>query len=121
MITPTETAGEPLFYAAGFISQEVEEFPLKSISSVATSGGMLGKLKVHASGNSAVIANMAMDRMNVIAKAIRAGKPEPAAASGGGGQPDVMEQLKKLAELRDLGVLTQEEFDAKKADLLSRL
>jgi hypothetical protein len=32
-----------------------------------------------------------------------------------------MEQLKKLAELRDAGILTAEEFDAKKAELLSRL
>jgi hypothetical protein len=33
----------------------------------------------------------------------------------------VMDQLKKLGELRDAGVLTNQEFDAKKADLLSRL
>ena len=36
-------------------------------------------------------------------------------------QPDVMDQLKKLGELRDAGVLTDEEFEAKKTDLLSRL
>lgn len=35
--------------------------------------------------------------------------------------PDPMEQLKKLGELRDAGVLTPEEFDAKKAEILSRL
>jgi uncharacterized membrane protein YdbT with pleckstrin-like domain len=35
--------------------------------------------------------------------------------------PDVMDQLKKLAELRDAGVLTPEEFEAKKAELLRRL
>jgi hypothetical protein len=35
--------------------------------------------------------------------------------------PDVMDQLKKLGELRDAGVLTSEEFEAKKADLLARL
>jgi len=32
-----------------------------------------------------------------------------------------MDQLKKLGELRDAGVLTPEEFDTKKADLLSRM
>jgi hypothetical protein len=36
-------------------------------------------------------------------------------------QPDVMEQLAKLGALRDQGVLTEEEFAAKKAELLSRL
>lgn len=35
--------------------------------------------------------------------------------------PDVTEQLVKLASLRDAGVLTEEEFAAKKAELLSRL
>jgi uncharacterized membrane protein YeaQ/YmgE (transglycosylase-associated protein family) len=34
---------------------------------------------------------------------------------------DVTEQIRKLGELRDEGVLTDEEFEAKKAELLSRL
>ena len=44
--------------------------------------------------------------------------PAPAPSSG---QPDVLEQIAKLAALRDQGVLTEEEFSAKKADLLSRM
>lgn len=35
--------------------------------------------------------------------------------------PDVTDQLRKLGELRDAGVLTTAEFDAKKAELLARL
>jgi hypothetical protein len=35
--------------------------------------------------------------------------------------PDVFEQIRKLGELRDAGFVSAEEFDAKKADLLSRL
>ena len=34
---------------------------------------------------------------------------------------DVTEQIRKLAELRDQGVLSNAEFEAKKAELLSRL
>ena len=34
---------------------------------------------------------------------------------------EVMEQIRKLGELRDEGVLTDEEFQVKKAELLSRL
>jgi hypothetical protein len=34
---------------------------------------------------------------------------------------DVPTQIKKLADLRDAGILTSEEFDAKKADLLSKM
>jgi hypothetical protein len=36
-------------------------------------------------------------------------------------KPDVADQIRKLAELRDAGVLTTAEFDAKKADLLARV
>jgi hypothetical protein len=40
----------------------------------------------------------------------------PAPAAGGGG--DTIAQLKELGELRDSGVLTDEEFEAQKAKLL---
>jgi hypothetical protein len=39
--------------------------------------------------------------------------PAPAAA-----EPDVIDQLKRFAELRDQGILTEEEFAAQKAKLL---
>jgi len=35
--------------------------------------------------------------------------------------PDPLEQLKKLGELRDAGILSEDEFSAKKADILSRM
>lgn len=44
--------------------------------------------------------------------------PAPSAPATGGLTDDVVEQLKKLAELRDAGILTDEEFAAKKAAIL---
>ena len=38
-----------------------------------------------------------------------------------GPNPDVLEQLRKLGELRKAGVLTDAEFEAKKAELLGRI
>jgi Short C-terminal domain len=35
--------------------------------------------------------------------------------------PSIPEQISQLAALRDAGILTEEEFNAKKAELLSRL
>jgi hypothetical protein len=35
--------------------------------------------------------------------------------------PDVYDQLRKLGELRDLGIVTPEEFEAKKRELLARI
>jgi Short C-terminal domain/Protein of unknown function (DUF3592) len=48
--------------------------------------------------------------------AAQASAPAPAAAAAAG--PDPIEQIKKLAELRDAGVLSDAEFEAKKAELL---
>lgn len=42
----------------------------------------------------------------------------PAAAAPATAQPDNLDQLKKLAELRDAGIVTEEEFEAKKKQLL---
>jgi len=50
--------------------------------------------------------------------------PQPAAApaaSSGGDAAVIMEQIKQLGGLRDAGVLTPEEFEAKKAELLKRI
>jgi membrane protease subunit (stomatin/prohibitin family) len=47
---------------------------------------------------------------------------QPAAAAPAGVKPDdVMATLEKLGELKVKGILTQEEFDAKKAELLKKL
>ena len=45
----------------------------------------------------------------------------PAAAAIGVKAEDVMATLEKLGELKSKGILTQEEFDAKKAELLKKL
>ena len=42
----------------------------------------------------------------------------PAAPAAGGGSGDYMEELQKLASLHEAGILTDEEFNAKKAQIL---
>jgi hypothetical protein len=42
-------------------------------------------------------------------------------SDGAAPQRDLADQIKKLAELHDSGILTDEEFNAKKADLLNRM
>jgi hypothetical protein len=57
---------------------------------------------------------------------IEAGEAEPAAPtatatpapSAPGATPDYITELKRLAELRDMGIITAEEFEAKKKQLL---
>lgn len=51
-----------------------------------------------------------------------AAQAAPAAAAPVGVRPDeVMATLEKLADLKAKGILTQEEFDTKKAELLKKL
>ena len=49
------------------------------------------------------------------------GAPAAAAAPAGVKPDEVMATLEKLAELKTKGIVTQEEFDAKKAELLKKL
>ncbi len=46
-------------------------------------------------------------------------QPAPAPAPAPAAAPDSFAQLKQLAELKDQGILTQEEFDAQKAKILA--
>lgn len=41
--------------------------------------------------------------------------------SGNSESSDILETIKKLSELKDAGIITQEEFDAKKSELMSQI
>jgi hypothetical protein len=66
---------------------------------------------------------------NQLGKGLAAAAPgAPAAAAGEAGAApagvkaeDVMSTLERLGEMKTKGILTQEEFDAKKAELLKKL
>ncbi len=109
-----------LFVQDGVLSKTTEDFPLSKVSSVQWSSGLaLGTVVVFASGNKAEIKNVQKDDGKAIVDAMRdrlsrADAPTTAA-------PDVAGQLRQLGELRDAGVLTAEEFAAKKAEILARL
>lgn len=60
-----------------------------------------------------------MDRLRTLGILDRF-QPAPAVGSPNSGA-DVPAQIARLAELRDQGILTEAEFDAKKADLLGRM
>jgi hypothetical protein len=49
------------------------------------------------------------------------GTPEPTPAVAGTASADPIEQLRRLGELREAGVVTDSEFAAKKAEVLGRL
>ena len=58
---------------------------------------------------------------NMIRAAVEQSISAHAGAPSGATEPDIPEQIKKLDELRDQKLITDEEFEAKKAELLDRL
>jgi hypothetical protein len=115
-----------LFVQDGWASKTTEDFPIDKVSSVQWSSGMLtGSIVIFASGNKSEISNVNKDDGKEMVDKVRhrlsspreAAPPAPQAAP----PADPMEQLKKLGELRDAGVVTPEEFEAKKAELLGRM
>lgn len=113
-----------------------EMIPVKSITSVTTKrDGMLNsKVIVVTSGNTIefrVSHSEASETKEVLTRLILGTHPSQQtkfdSISNDSTSPitmqdqDIPNQIKKLGELRDAGILTEEEFSAKKADLLGRM
>jgi len=114
-----------LFLFHGMMREAKEDFPLRLISSVQTKSGFAtGELRIFVSGNTAKISSIVKGDLQPLADAVREGlsaqsaPPAPAAAPAAS---DPFEALQKLASLRESGVLTPEEFEAKKKELLERM
>ena len=57
-------------------------------------------------------------KINALGKQLQPAAPATSEAATNGDIPD---QIRKLTELRDQGILTEEEFEPKKTELLDRL
>lgn len=119
------------FLKDGIISKTSEDFPFGRVTSVGWRSGMVhGTVVIFANGNEAKIGSVYKDDGKALVEDARqvidtpahatappaALAPAPAPAS-----EDIMGRLRQLAELRDAGVITGDDFDAKKTELLARL
>lgn len=99
----------------------VESMPISSVASVeARNEGVWGVVEIHGSGNSIktrVSQGEAPRVRQIIADLVH--KAQVSTDSSPAVLPT--DQLRQLAELRDAGILTPEEFDAKKAEILRRM
>ena len=113
MVTDTRL----VFYGKKLFGFQIESFPFSNISSFERKKGMTGNsISFFASGNKVSMKwiNRGDFQTFVAEIELRMGKKsEP--ASGG---MDATEQIKSLASLRDSGILSEEEFTAKKKQLL---
>ena len=97
---------------------KVEDFPIEKVSSIQYETGLLlGAITIITSGNKARISNVQKDRARAFAESARARQTRPQPANNA--RPnDPLDDLERLAALRDKGILTTEEFAEKKKQIL---
>lgn len=108
-----------LFFAKKLGGHDLESFPYGNISSFETSKGMMGhSFRFAASGNDVMLKWVNAGDIPRFIELVRARIGQRPAAVPAQAAADPLDQLRKLAELRDAGIVTPEEFEAKKRQLL---
>lgn len=110
-------------------AQDHEVIPIRSVTSVniKKDGLTLSKVTVKSGGGEIPFRFRHEDAQSfrgaIMPLVIAAGHPPSQAAvpTPTAAEPDVADQIRKLAELRDAGIVSEEEFQAKKAELLKRM
>ena len=108
-----------------------QDFPYDKISSIQYSTGiMLGKLTIFASGNKAIIDNVDKKRVRVFGDYLRnkitsnnsdsSLNTSPTSNSDNENQDDILSKLERIAKLREQGILTEEEFIQQKQKILNQ-
>ena len=117
------TGERVVFYRKGFLGEVLETIPLPKITSIERKS-MMGHrtIRMHTSHDQLEFKTFEKDKESELVNAIEAGRESHATIdSKSPSQSDIMEALKKLGELKELGVITEEEFQEKKNVLLSKL
>lgn len=112
-----------VFYAKKLTGYDLESFPFGNISSLEMGKNMMGHhVRFFASGNEVRIKWIkdaaGLEKFMAHVRDHMAGAP---ATSGGTAGESAIDKLKKLAELRDAGIVDEAEFAAKKAQLLGEI
>lgn len=114
------------FFEKSLGNETIEEFPLSVINSLSINKKMTGEtLKIFSSGNQSEIKSMMHGQGDSLVRAFNMAKQShattPAATSPSPASDDPYTQIERLGELKAKGLLSDEEFDAKKAEILGRM
>jgi hypothetical protein len=121
-----------LFVHDGMMSKTTEDFPLEKISSIQWSSGLVqGSVVIYVGGAKAQIKNVANRDGKALVELVRhkiatlvesTGEPPRVEVRWPASDRNaVLEQLRQLGELRSAGVLTEQEFETQKANLLRQM
>lgn len=113
-----------LFFAKKLFGYDMEIFHFKNIASVEKSKSLLGHtLKINSSGNNTSMKYINKGNIDILTQTINDSIASANSSNQGQTpvQTDYVNQIKQLAELRDQGILSAEEFENKKEQLLSKI
>ena len=118
-----------LFVDKGFLgSLQVEDFPYSTIQSVhSSSGAIFGSITIKSAGSTGLIENVPKHLANDIGNFVRTKSMDANATTAtvttekpsASDQVGLADELLKLSQLRDAGILSDEEFRAQKSKLLA--
>lgn len=117
------TSKRLMFYAKKLFGHDLEVFPYGAISSFEASKDMMGhKVSFFASGNRITMKWINRGDVDLFLTHMRSAIDRSGVTGSRSPQGDAsIDLLRKLGELRDAGVLTPKEFEARKKELLARL
>jgi hypothetical protein len=110
------------FYAKKLTGYELESFPYENISSFEASKGIMGhSLSFFASGNKVKMKWINDGDITGFLDYLRnrAGKKSESPKSDSLNEKSVVDQLKELVELKEQGILTEDEFQQQKEKILN--
>ena len=114
-----------VFYGKRMFGFDLETYPYESISSIELSKGFMGyTISFFASGNNVKMKWVNTKNVKDFVEFIRGCLERKKVAANVVSSPaiaDPIEQIKKLDELKQSGILTESEFSTKKAEILSRM
>lgn len=116
------------FCRKGLVGERFDAIPLEKVSSIEVSSTLgFRKIKIHTSHDSLTLrTSQSRSEVTAFVAAIetrKGGSQNPAVniPTSASEMADPVAQLERLGQLHASGILTQEEFDRKKVDLLSRI
>lgn len=115
-----------VFLKDGMMSKTTEDFVLRNVTSVSWNSGMMfGTIIITTAGARAEITMVnkgdGKELVDIVRTRLSAVQTPVAAPTHQSASPSSLDQLKQLGELRDAGILTEEEFGTKKASILARM
>ena len=111
-----------VFFAKWLMGYDLESFPLSKISAIEISKSLMGKsINMKMPGNTVEIKWIQSGEPNKLVAYVRENMGEETPVRPDPASEDILAQIQKLAALKDQGILTEDEFTAKKTELLAKM